>query len=73
MINGADDRVRAALAKVISTSGRPVTMKRPIQRLFPLEIPVVNNDEQPRKEQRIDGIRRPKSLATRNVLIIFGD
>ena len=61
-----DDRVRATVVKVISKSGGPVTMKRPIQRLFPLEIPVVNNDEQPREEQIIDGIRPPRRLAARN-------
>ena len=66
LIHGADDRVRAAVVKVISKSGRPVTMKRPVQRLFPLEIPVVTNDEQPREEQIIDGIRPPRRLAARN-------
>ena len=66
LIHGADDRVRAAVVKVISKSGRPVTMKRPVQRLFPLEIPVVSNDEQPREEQIIDGIRPPRRLAARN-------
>ena len=30
LIHGADDRVRAALVKIISKSGRPVTVKRPI-------------------------------------------
>ena len=30
LIHGADDRLRAALVKIISKSGRPVTMKRPI-------------------------------------------
>ena len=66
MIRGADDRVRAAVVKVVSKSGRPVTMKRPVQRPFPLEIPVVNNDEQPREEQIIDGIGPPRRLAARN-------
>ena len=66
LIHGADDRVRAALVKVMSKSGRPVTMKRPVQRLFPLEIPVVSNDEQPREEQIIDGIRPPRRLAARS-------
>ena len=66
LIHGADDRVRAAVVKVISKSGRPVTMKRPVQRLFPLEIHVVSNDEQPQEEQIIDGIRPPRRLAARN-------
>ena len=66
LIHGADDRVRAAVVKVISKSGRPVTMKRPVQRLFPLKIPVVSNDEQPREEQIIDAIRPPRRLAARN-------
>ena len=30
LIHAADDRLRAALVKIISNSGRPVTMKRPI-------------------------------------------
>ena len=66
LIHGADDRVRAAVVKVISKSGRPGTMKRPIQRLFPLEIPVVSNDEQPREERTIDSIKPPRRLAARN-------
>ena len=66
LIHDADDRVRAAVVKVISKSGRPVTMKRPVQRLFPLEIPVVSNDEQPQEEQIIDGVMPPRRLAARN-------
>ena len=66
LIHGADDRVREAVVKVISKSGRPVNMKRPVQKLFPLEIPVVNNDEQPWEEQIIDGIRPPRRLAARS-------
>ena len=66
LILGADDRKRAAVVKVINKGGRPVTTKRPVQRLFPLEIPVVSNDEQPREEQIIDGIRPPRHLAARN-------
>ena len=50
LIHGADDCVRAAVVKVISKSGRPITMERPIQRLFPLEIYVVIDDEQPQRE-----------------------
>ena len=30
LLHAADDRLRAALVKIISKSGRPVTMKRPI-------------------------------------------
>ena len=71
LIHGADDRVRAALVKVMSKSGRPVTMKRPVQRLFPLKIPVVSNDEQPREEQIIDGVRPPTRLAARNADYIW--
>ena len=66
LIHGADYRVRAAVVKVISKSG-----KRPVQRLFPLEIPVVSNDEQPREEQIIDGIRPPRRLATQNADYIW--
>ena len=66
LIHGADDRVRAAVVKVISKSGKLVTMKRPVQRLFPLGIPVVSNDKPPQEEQIIDGIRPPRRLAPRN-------
>ena len=71
LIHGADDRVREAVVKVISKTGRPVTMKRPVQKLFPREIPVVNNDEQPREEQIIDGIRPPRRLAARSADYIW--
>ena len=62
LIHGADDRIRAAVVTVISKSGRLVTMKRPVQKLFPLQIPVVSNNEQPPEEQ----IRPPRHLAARN-------
>ena len=35
LIPGADDCVRAAVIKVITKSGRPMTVKRPVQKLFP--------------------------------------
>ena len=71
LIHGADDQSRAAVVKVIGKSGRPVTMKRPVQKLFPLEMPVVSNDEQPREEQIIDGVRPPRRLAARNADYIW--
>ena len=66
LILGTDNRIRTAVVKVINKSGRPVTVKRPVQGLFPLEIPVVSNDEQPREEEIIDGIRPPRRLAAGN-------
>ena len=71
LIHGADDQSRAAVVKVIGKSGRPVTMKRPVQKLFPLGMPVVSNDEQPRGEQIIDGVRPPRRLAARNADYIW--
>ena len=53
LIPGADNSVRAAVVKVITKTGRPVTIKRPVQKLFPLE--VVTNDE-----QLLDEDRRPR-------------
>ena len=50
LIPGADNCVRAAVVKVITKSARPMTVKRPVQKLFPLE--VVTNDEQLQDEAR---------------------
>ena len=58
------ESVRAAVVKVISKSGRPATMKRPIQRLFPLEYLI--DVKQPQEEQSIEGVRPPRRLAAQN-------
>ena len=59
LIPGADDCVRAAVVRVITKTGRPMTVKRPAQKLFPLE--VVSNVEQFQNEAR-----RPRRAATIN-------
>ena len=46
LMPGADDCARAALVKVITKRGKPFGMKGPIQRLFPLEVPVMTSNEQ---------------------------
>jgi hypothetical protein len=38
LITGADNRVRGAVVKVKSKKRRPTTLKRPLQKLYPLEI-----------------------------------
>ena len=50
LIPRADDCVRAAVVRVITKTGRPMTVKRPVQKLFPLE--VVSNVEQFQNEAR---------------------
>ena len=37
LINSADGRIRAATVRVQSKTGRPTTLTRPIQHLYPLE------------------------------------
>ena len=63
LIPGADNSVRAAVVKVITKTGRPVTVKRPVQELFPLE--GVTNDE-----QLLDEDRRPRRAAAINADLI---
>ena len=64
LIPGADNSVRAAVVKVYITKiGRPVTVKRPVQKLFPLE--GVTNDE-----QLLDEDRRPRRAAAINADLI---
>ena len=59
LIPGTD--VRAAVVKVITKTGRAMTVKRPVQRLFPLEVREdVTNDEQASVEQRQNGVRRTR-------------
>ena len=63
LIPGADNSVRAAVVKVITKTGRPMTVKRPVQKLFPSE--VVTNDE-----QLLDDDRRPRRAAAVNADLI---
>ena len=61
LIPGTDDNVRAAEVKVITKTGRAMTVKRPVQRLFPLEVREdVTNDEQASVERRQNGVRRTR-------------
>lgn len=39
LISGADGRVRGAILKVASPDKKTYTLKRPLQRLYPLELP----------------------------------
>ena len=67
LIPGTDDNVRAAVVKVITKTGRAMTVKRPVQRLFPLEVREdVTNDEQASDERRQNGVRRTRREATLN-------
>ena len=53
LILGSDDNFRAAVVRVITKTGRPGTVKRPIQKLFPLEVQDgVTNDEQSPQARR---------------------
>ena len=52
LIPSSDDNVTAAVVRVITKTGRPGTVKRPIQKLFPLQVQDgVTNDEQPPQER----------------------
>lgn len=63
LIPGTEDNVRAAVVKVIAKRGRAMTVKRPVQRLFPLEVQkAMTNDEQPSEEQ---GTERRQTDETR--------
>lgn len=68
LIPGTDDNVRAAaVVKVITKTERAVTVKRPVQRLFPLEVQeAVTNDEQPSEERGRNGVRRTRREAALN-------
>ena len=67
LIPGTDDNVRAAVVKVITKTGRAMTVKRQVQRLFPLEVREnVTNDEQASDERRQNGVRRTRREAALN-------
>ncbi|XP_068723639.1 uncharacterized protein [Montipora capricornis] len=67
LIPSSDDNCRAAVVRVITKTGRPGTVKRPIQKLFPLEVQDgVTNDEQSRQERRQAGARRNRRAAALN-------
>jgi hypothetical protein len=44
LISGADGQTRGAVVKVLSRNGRSTTIKRPVQRLYPLEIRSTDRD-----------------------------
>ena len=59
LISSSDDNCRAAVVRVITKTVRPGTVKRPIQKLFPLELQDgVTYDEQSPQERRQAGARR---------------
>ena len=59
--------VRAAVVKVITKTGRAITVKRPVQRLFPLEVREdVTNDEQVSEEWMQNGVRWTRREAALN-------
>ena len=64
LIPSADDKVRAAVVRVVTKSGRPVLMKRPVQRLFPLEVSRGAEHEQP--DQAAEETGRPRRAAALN-------
>ena len=67
LIPSSDDNVRAAVVRVITKTGRPGTVKRPIQKLFPLVVQdSVTNNEQPPEEQGQEGARRTRRTAALN-------
>lgn len=67
LIPSSDDNVKAAVVRVITKTGRPGTVKRPIQTLFFLEIQDgVANDEQPPQERRQEAARRTRRAAALN-------
>ena len=75
LIDGNDGHTRGAILIVTSTGEKRIVLKRPLQRLYPLEVEAVSlnhaenkdknepNDtsEIPNKEQ---GVNRPKRAAT---------
>ena len=53
LLPSSDDNFRAAVVRVITKTGRPGRVERPIQKLFTLEVQDgVTNDEQSPQEQR---------------------
>ena len=56
-----DDNVRAAAVKVITKTGRAVTVKWPVQRRLPFSIPeAVTNEEQLSEERGQNAVRRTR-------------
>ena len=67
LIPSSDDNVRAAVVRVITKTGRPGTVKRPTQKLFPLEVQDgVTNDEQSPQERGQEGAGRTRRAAALN-------
>ena len=53
-ISGPDGHVRGAVLKVASPDKKTHTLKRPLQRLYPLELPNRNTSSDERVEESID-------------------
>ena len=59
VIPSQDGNIRAARVKVMSKSGRPTILKRPIQQLYPLEVRgTLDNDDtrEPPEDTEVDGV-----------------
>lgn len=67
LISSSYDNVKAAVVRVITKTGRPGTVKRPIQKLFPLAVQDgVTNDEQPPQERTQEGAIRTQCATALN-------
>ena len=52
--SGADGRVRSAEVKVARAGAKPVTLRRPVQKLFPMELRLEKEDQQGPQIQFVD-------------------
>ncbi len=80
LIDGSDGHTRRAILTVISPGEKRITVKRPLQRLYPLEIKDVSrnhtdndnelNDssEKPEEEQTVGRQRRATAIKAREQL-----
>jgi len=52
LVTGSDGCVRGAVVRVKSKRGRTSTLRRPVQRLYPLEVPCKDDEPEPAVSSR---------------------
>ena len=69
MQQSADGVIRGAIVKVITKTGKVNKLRRPVQRLFPLEVldkPTPDESDKQELEVKLELQRRPRRVAAQN-------
>ena len=64
LIYGSDGHTRGAILTVISPGEKRITLKRPLQRLYPLEVKTVSHNHTENDNESNDSLEKPEEEQT---------